>query len=88
MLSGVALATISLTTSVLVMRGARRLLLFIRFSNSNCDLLVALSLPLRLRCFTGYHLSDSMLSGVGWLAGWLVGWLGWSAGWLVGWLVG
>ena len=101
--SRVSLATISLTTSVPIMRGARRPRPYTHISNSYCDFLVAPSLS-----FTHIYkargssrppwlarwLADWL---AGWLAGWPVGWLrgclaawlvGWLARWLVGWLAG
>ena len=88
---GVSLATISLTTSVLILHGARPARPYTHISNSYCDLLVVLSLP-----FT--HISKARGAMrppwlAGWLAGWPVGWLaarllGWLAGWLLGWLAG
>ena len=88
---GVSLATISLTTSVLILHGARPARPYTHISNSYCDLLVVLSLP-----FT--HISKAWGATqppwlAGWLAGWPVGWLaarllGWLAAWLLGWLAG
>ena len=78
---GVSLATISLTTSVLILRGARPARPYTHISNSYCDLLVVLSLP-----FT--HISKARgATRPPWLARWLADWLaGWLAGWPVGWL--
>ena len=85
--SGGSLATISLTTSVPIMRGARRPRPYTHISNSYCDFLVAPSLS-----FT--HISKARGSSrppwlARWLADWLAGWLaGWPVGWLAAWLPG
>ena len=79
--SRVSLATISLTTRVPIMRGARRPRPYTHISNSYCDLLLVLSWP-----FT--HISKARgATRPPWLARWLADWLaGWLAGWPVGWL--
>ena len=78
---GVSLATISLTTSVLILHGARPARPYTHISNSYCDFWVAPSLS-----FT--HISKARGSSrPPWLALWLADWLaGWLAGWPVGWL--
>ena len=71
--SGASLATISLTTSAPIMRGARPARSFTHFSNS----------------FLLFWAPLASCRMAGWLFGWLAGWLlGSLAGWLVGWLAG